>query len=410
MTQDDRPTTILPVLPLDDAVVLPGTSVTFPVATAGAGRGARRRRGRAHRARAARRGPLRVLRRRRGRRWARSTLPDGTRGVAVEAVHRAELGPAAGADAGLRVSVRELPDPDDPGPEAAAAGARVPRRRRGGRRPARRPAPAWPTSSRRSPTPAGWPTRPGTRPRSRSAAKLELLETTDVVERLRLAIAAQRERLADAGLRRRIREDVAEGLDQTQREMLLRRQLAAIRKELGEGEDGGRRRLGDAHRRGRHARGRADGGRARARPPRAPARGPRGRDDPHLPRVDGLAAVGQPLRGAPGRGRRPRGARRRPRRPRRGQGAHPGVPGRPPPAPRARDGRRPQRRDPDAGRAARARARPRSAGRSRAPWAASSPASAWAASATRPRSAATGAPTSARCRGGWCAPCARPGP
>ena len=31
MTQDERPTTILPVLPLDDAVVLPGTSVTFPV-------------------------------------------------------------------------------------------------------------------------------------------------------------------------------------------------------------------------------------------------------------------------------------------------------------------------------------------------------------------------------------------
>ena len=71
------------------------------------------------------------------------------------------------------------------------------------------------------------------------SAKLELLETTDVAERLRLAIAAQRERLADAGLRRRIREDVAEGLDQTQREMLLRRQLAAIRKELGEGEGDG---------------------------------------------------------------------------------------------------------------------------------------------------------------------------
>ena len=54
-----------------------------------------------------------------------------------------------------------------------------------------------------------------------------------------MAIAAQRERLADASLRQRIREDVAEGIDQTQREMLLRRQLAAIRKELGEGEDGG---------------------------------------------------------------------------------------------------------------------------------------------------------------------------
>ena len=44
-----------------------------------------------------------------------------------------------------------------------------------------------------------------------------------------------------------------------------------------------------------------------------------------------------------------------------------------------------------------ASARPRSASRSPAPWAASSRASAWAACTTRPRSAATGAPTSARC-------------
>ena len=117
-------------------------------------------------------------------------------------------------------------------------------------------------------TRAGWPTRPATPPRSPLATKLELLETVDVVERLRLAIAAQRERLADASLRRRIREDVAEDLDQTQREMLLRRQLAAIRKELGEdgegaGDDDWATRIAEAG----HARGGAQGGRARARPP-----------------------------------------------------------------------------------------------------------------------------------------------
>ena len=111
-------------------------------------------------------------------------------------------------------------------------------------------------SSRRSPTCGatgpGWPTScstilhpgrladtAGYAPDIPLASKLELLETSDVTERLRLAIAAQRERLADASLRQRIREDVAEGLDQTQREMLLRRQLAAIRKELGEGEGDG---------------------------------------------------------------------------------------------------------------------------------------------------------------------------
>ena len=47
-----------------------------------------------------------------------------------------------------------------------------------------------------------------------------------------------------------------------------------------------------------------------------------------------------------------------------------------------------------------ASARPRSAARSPAPWAASSCASRSAACATRPRSAATGAPTSARCPAG----------
>ncbi|HVM12625.1 MAG TPA: endopeptidase La, partial [Actinomycetota bacterium] len=70
------------------------------------------------------------------------------------------------------------------------------------------------------------------------AAKLDILGTPDVVERLRKAVAAQRERLADAGLRRRIREDVAEGMERSQREMLLRRQLEAIRRELGEDGDG----------------------------------------------------------------------------------------------------------------------------------------------------------------------------
>ena len=35
---------------------------------------------------------------------------------------------------------------------------------------------------------------------------------------------------------------------------------------------------------------------------------------------------------------------------------------------------------------------------------------AWAACVTRPRSAVTGGPTSARCRDGWSVPCATPGP
>src|SRR5579871_2367941 len=64
--------------------------------------------------------------------------------------------------------------------------------------------------------------------------KIELLETIDVVERLRLALRLQRERLAELQVRRRIREDVEEGAAKQQREYVLRKQMESIRKELGE--------------------------------------------------------------------------------------------------------------------------------------------------------------------------------
>jgi ATP-dependent Lon protease len=67
--------------------------------------------------------------------------------------------------------------------------------------------------------------------------KVSVLETIDVVERLRLVLGWARDVLADITLRERIKTDVEEGMEQTQREFLLRRQLEAIRKELGE-DDG----------------------------------------------------------------------------------------------------------------------------------------------------------------------------
>jgi ATP-dependent Lon protease len=66
------------------------------------------------------------------------------------------------------------------------------------------------------------------------AQKVELLEMLDVGERLRRALALQRERLAELLLRKRIREDVESGAQKQHREHLLRRQMDAIRKELGE--------------------------------------------------------------------------------------------------------------------------------------------------------------------------------
>ena len=238
MNQDDRTTIILPVLPLDDAVVLPGTSVTFPITSEE----------QAEALAGAVEGRILLVPRIEGRFGSFGVvaeivgevgLPGGMRGIAVEAQHRAELGPAAiGAEAGLRVSAVELPDPADAGPEAAAL-AREYRavveevaELRGER-----------VRVAHFLAGIGHPGRladtAGYAPEIPLERKLAILETPDVVARLRLAIEAQRERLADAGLRQRIREDVSEGLDKTQREMLLRRQLAAIRKELGDDDDAG---------------------------------------------------------------------------------------------------------------------------------------------------------------------------
>src|SRR6267143_88588 len=66
--------------------------------------------------------------------------------------------------------------------------------------------------------------------------KLELLEALDVVERLTLALRLQQDRLAELRVRKRIRDEVESGTQKQQREYLLRRQMEAIRKELGEDE------------------------------------------------------------------------------------------------------------------------------------------------------------------------------
>ncbi|MER8231692.1 endopeptidase La [Streptomyces sp. NPDC094049] len=62
--------------------------------------------------------------------------------------------------------------------------------------------------------------------------KVALLETADPVARLKLATAQLREHLAEQDVAETIAKDVQEGVDKQQREFLLRRQLDAVRKEL----------------------------------------------------------------------------------------------------------------------------------------------------------------------------------
>ena len=69
--------------------------------------------------------------------------------------------------------------------------------------------------------------------------KRQLLETPDVVERLRALIDWTAEQLAEVEVTDKIAADVRDGMEKTQKEFLLRQQLAAIRKELGEGEPDG---------------------------------------------------------------------------------------------------------------------------------------------------------------------------
>ena len=139
--------------------------------------------------------------------------------------------------------------------------------------------------------------------------------------------------LAELEVSEKIGEDVRQSVDRTQREFLLRQQLAAIRKELGEGEPDGVRRLprpGRGRRRpGRGARGAAARGRQAGAGQRAE---PRGAVDPDLARHRARAAVARHDRGRHRPRRRPRGPRRRPPRAGRRQGADRRAPRRPRPA------------------------------------------------------------------------------
>ncbi|WP_308163280.1 endopeptidase La [Nocardia alni] len=69
--------------------------------------------------------------------------------------------------------------------------------------------------------------------------KREILETPDVATRLTTLIGWTKDHIAEADVAEKISEDVREGMEKSQREFLLRQQLNAIRKELGEGEPDG---------------------------------------------------------------------------------------------------------------------------------------------------------------------------
>jgi ATP-dependent Lon protease len=69
--------------------------------------------------------------------------------------------------------------------------------------------------------------------------KLTILEATELGVRVELVLEWAKQLLAELQVTERIRQDVTEGMEKQQRDFLLRQQLAAIRKELGEGDEDG---------------------------------------------------------------------------------------------------------------------------------------------------------------------------
>ena len=231
----------LPLLPLDDTVVLPGMAVPVELDP---------KRASPWTPPAPEEGPARVLVTPRldGRYGGIGTvavveqvgrLPGGEPGALVRGTGRARIG-AGTTGPGAALWVEATPVPTNPGERAQELAREYKTlvvsvlQQRG----------AWQLidAVQRLTDPSAWPTPPATPP-TWTPTRSWLLETADVVQRLELVIGWAREHLAELEVSETIRKDVQEGMDKQQREFLLRQQLAAIRKELGEldeadGEEG----------------------------------------------------------------------------------------------------------------------------------------------------------------------------
>ena len=214
------------LVPLDDAVVFPGMSLTLAVDVGEEERVLLVPR---HEQEFATVGTVAEV-------ADRVRLPGGARAVALQGLHRGVAGAAQTLpDGRLYVEVEEHPDPRrarSTGAPAISSASTAPWSRRSSS------CAATTAASRRScaasPSRARWPTPAATRRTSNYEQKVELLQTLDVTERLELALKFQRERLAELQVRKRIRDDVESGAEKQQREYFLRKQMESIRKELGE--------------------------------------------------------------------------------------------------------------------------------------------------------------------------------
>jgi ATP-dependent Lon protease len=214
----------LRIVPLDDAVIFPGMPITLPVDVGGDTHVLLIPRQQTTYARV---GVVAEVE-------GRVRLPGQGSAVSLTALHRAVPGVAAtDADGVLRVEAEERPD-QTPAPTLTRELERDYRavveeilglRGDDGRISA---------FVRSITQPGALADTAGYSPDLSIAQKIELLEALDVVQRLTLALKFQQDRLTELVVRKRIREDVEGGAQKQQRDYFLRKQMDAIRKELGE--------------------------------------------------------------------------------------------------------------------------------------------------------------------------------
>src|SRR6476646_1370230 len=233
MANTPRPE-LLPVMPMDDVVVLPHMTVTLAVEgdTAKAA------------IEAARQGSRLVLLVPRiegkfggigtvARLGESAELPTGAEAFMIRGEYRARLG-SGQADIGGALWVKAEPVPE---PEPSEKAVELGREYRAmlENLVESRGVPQVVQFLRAARTPSHLADLAGYSPDLTMDQKVEVLETLDLEERLAKLIRWTKQILADASLKEKIRSDVAEGMEKTQREFLLRQQMEAIKKQLNEG-------------------------------------------------------------------------------------------------------------------------------------------------------------------------------
>ncbi len=166
----------------------------------------------------------------------RGALPGGGEGLVIRGIERVKIGQGSLADNGaliVDVTTAEVGTADDADhaelvARYRAAAGRLLEAVGGGRM--TRLLDDVDDPSNLADTIAWWP-------ELEDAQRVELLETLDVGDRLRLAIEWAEGAATEAEVNRDINDSVNGEFEDAQREAVLRRQLAAIQNELGEGDD-----------------------------------------------------------------------------------------------------------------------------------------------------------------------------